>query len=90
MKKRKMLITLIILLLLIIVFKIVMLLLCNTNNDSINIITKGLQNREEITITSKTLNEDEYFTHNSIKLKNIMDGYNLDEKAKEKYIILKI
>lgn len=86
MKKRKILITLIILLLLIIVFKIVMLLLCNTNKDSINIITKGLQNREEITITSKTLNEDEYFTHNSIKLKNIMDGYNLDEKAKEKYI----
>ena len=47
--------------------------------DTVEDVVKGLKNYNTIKITKKNLNDNEYITKKNFKMKNIMDGYTLDE-----------
>lgn len=85
--KKKLIIITIIILILWLIFKSIMLVLCSIDINNYTDITKGLKNRDEITITNKSLADDEYFIIGNLKMKNIMDGYKIDDiNSPQKYI----
>ena len=47
--------------------------------DNLTEIVNGYKNVSTINITKQSLKEDEYITISNIKMKNILDGYKLDE-----------
>ena len=85
--KKKLILIPIIILILWLIFKSIMLVLCSIDINNYTDITKGLKNRDEITITNKSLADDEYFIIGNLKMKNIMDGYKIDDiNSPQKYI----
>ena len=47
--------------------------------DNVKEIVNGFKNSKTITINRKELTEDEYVTNRHVKMKNILDGYSLEE-----------
>ena len=47
--------------------------------DNVKEIVNGFKNSKTITINRKELTEDEYVINRHVKMKNILDGYSLEE-----------
>ncbi len=60
--------------------------------DSVDKVIAGLKNSKDVKIYKRTLPEDEYLTLDNFKIRNVLDGYELDRKhddqdAPSKYYI---